>query len=96
MEGALLSLSVVPFVHPPDLPAQRLRVLVNGNLVGDLRLRATSQVQFVIPPGGFGIDDTVAIEFHHPDAARPSRFPGTNGDTRNLAFLFEQLSLYAL
>jgi hypothetical protein len=87
-----LELDVVPFVAPPALPEQVLRVTVNGQLVHAFDPLARGIVGCVVPGTAFDGRDTVEIVFDHPNAAAPRLVAGENDD-RKLAIAFRSLSL---
>ena len=85
----ILTLDVVPFVHPPELPSQRLIVSVNDAVVGSSNLTRPTLLGYRIPRSIVASSERVVITLQHPDAARPKDFAET-GDDRDLSFsLFE-------
>jgi hypothetical protein len=87
-----LELDVVPFVAPPALPAQVLRVTVNGHLVHVFDPLARGVVGCTVPATAFDGRDAVEIAFDHPNAASPRAVAGEKDD-RMLAVAFCRLSL---
>jgi len=93
---ALLHLSVIPFVHAPELPAQALRLVANDHEIGAWRVSGPVELNCVIPRAALAAADTLRLVFHHPDAMAPARFPDCNGDTRVLAIMTRGLEIHAL
>ncbi|MBS0644638.1 MAG: hypothetical protein JSS43_32630 [Proteobacteria bacterium] len=87
-----LEMDVVPFVSPPRLAAQRLRVQINGETVQRFDALPRDLVAFEIPgrllQGGNGAE----IVFEHPDAMSP-RQACNEDDDRRLAIAFRSLTL---
>jgi hypothetical protein len=91
----VLILDVVPFVHLPELPAQRLIVSVNNLVIGSTELSRPTLLGYRIPTGLAHRSDRMVITLRHPDAARPKDFSGS-GDDRALAFAFSAAKLYRI
>ena len=89
----ILTLDVVPFVHPPGLPTQRLIVSVNDEVVGSSTLTRPTLLGYRIPRSVVGSSERVLITLQHPDAARPKDFADT-GDDRDLSFSLLEAKLY--
>ena len=89
----LLTLDVIPFVHPPELPAQRLIVSINDTVVGSTPLARPTLLGYRIPGALIKGGAPVTITLRHPDAARPSEFSAT-ADDRLLAFSLPEARLY--
>jgi hypothetical protein len=87
-----LDMTVVPYVAPPALPAQILRVVVNGELVHTFDPLPRGTVGCGIPGRLVGEKDVIEIVFDHPNAASPQEVDGGN-DGRRLAVLFHRLSV---
>ena len=88
----ILELDVSPFVMPPALPVQRLRVRIRDTLVGEVSLTGPGKVGFQVPASSFAAPGPVRLIFDHPDAARPVDLDqGT--DVRPLAVSFISLVL---
>ena len=81
----VLTLDVVPFVHQPELPSQRLIVSVNDTVVGSTDLFRPTLLGYRIPASLVKRSERILITLQHPDAARPKDF-SDNGDERYLAF----------
>lgn len=88
----VLDMDVVPLSAPAVLPGQRLRVLVNGELVHSMERVPRGRVSCIIPARLIEGRDKVDILFEHPDAARPCDLLNETDD-RRLAVAFEFLSL---
>ncbi len=89
----VMLLDVVPYIHPPAHPAQRLIVVVNGRVVGSSSVSRPSLLAYRIPADPFGRADQLTVTLLHPDAARPMDFPGEI-DQRTLGFSVRTLELY--
>ena len=81
----VLTLDVVPFVHAPDLPSQRLIVSVDDSVVGSSEISRPTLLGFRIPAGVARRAERVVVTLQHPDAARPRDFSDI-ADDRSLAF----------
>jgi hypothetical protein len=85
----VLLLDVVPFVHPPELPTQRLIVSVNDTVVGSTEISRPTLLAYRLPARLACRADRMVVTLQHPDAARPKDF-GDSADDRSLAFsIFE-------
>src|ERR1700677_3762524 len=91
----VLTLDVVPFVHTPELPGQRLIVSVNDTVVGSTDLSRPTLLGYRIPAGLAHRSDKMVITLQHPDAARPSDFSAITDD-RSLAFALFEAKLYRI
>lgn len=91
----VLTLDVIPFVHDPELPAQRLIVSVNDTVVGSSLLHRPSLLGYRIPAELMRRGDRVLVTLLHPDAARPIDF-SISQDDRSLAFSITEAKLYRL
>ena len=89
----ILTLDVVPFIHPPELPSQRLIVSVNDTAVGSTELSRPTLLGYRIPGGLARRSDRMLVTLQHPDAARPKDFSDI-GDDRPLAFAVSEARLY--
>ncbi len=89
----LLTLDVVPFVRPPELPSQRLIVSVNGLVLGSSVLRRPTLLGYRIPADALSASGGLAIVLQHPDAARPAEFE-VSSDRRMLTFAVSQARIY--
>jgi hypothetical protein len=97
-EGAdeyVLTLDVVPFVHRPQLPSQRLIVSVNDTVVGSTDLSRPTLLGYRIPAALVRRADRMVITLQHPDCARPKDFSDI-GDDRQLAFAVTEVKLYSI
>ena len=89
----VLTLDVVPFIHAPELPSQRLIVSVNDTVVGSTDLSRPALLGYRIPTSLARRAERMVVTLQHPDAARPSDF-SDNADTRSLAFALSEAKLY--
>jgi hypothetical protein len=81
----VLTLDVIPFVHTPELPSQRLIVSVNDTVVGSSEISRPTLLGYRIPASLGRRSDRMVVTLQHPDAARPSDF-SDSADQRSLAF----------
>nr|WP_294507017.1 hypothetical protein [uncultured Rhodopila sp.] len=91
----ILTLDVVPFIHPPELPCQRLIVSINDTVVGSTELSRPTLLAYRIPAGLARRSDRMLITLQHPDAARPRDFSDT-GDDRYLAFSLSEAKVFSV
>ena len=91
----ILTLDVVPFVHAPELPNQRLIVSVDDTVVGSSELSRPTLLGYRILTAMTSPPERVLITLQHPDAARPKDFGG-NGDDRQLSFALFEAKLYRI
>ena len=91
----VLTLDVVPFVHSPELPSQRLIVSVNDTVVGSTDLSRPTLLGYRIPASLARRSDKMVITLQHPDAARPKDFSDI-ADDRSLAFALFEAKLYRI
>jgi hypothetical protein len=89
----VLTLDVVPFVHAPELPGQRLIVSVNGAVVGSTEISRPTLLGYRIPAALARRSDKMVVTLQHPDAARPRDFSDI-ADDRPLAFAVFEAKLY--
>ncbi|WP_428491570.1 hypothetical protein [Rhodopila sp.] len=81
----VLMLDVVPFVHAPELPGQRLIVSVDDNVVGSSEISRPTLLGYRIPASLTRRADRMVVTLQHPDAACPQDFFDI-ADDRSLAF----------
>ncbi len=93
VDDYVLTLDVIPFVHPPELSTQRLIVSVNDVVVGSAKLSRPTLLAYRIPGGLARRSDRMVVTLQHPDAARPADFPGSM-DTRHLAVAVLEAKIY--
>jgi hypothetical protein len=89
----VLTLDATPFVHPPELPTQRLIVSINDTVVGSSELSRPTLLGYRIPAGLARRTERMLVTLQHPDAVRPKDF-GDSGDDRYLAFSVLEARLY--
>ena len=89
----VLTLDVVPFVSPPDLPSQRLILSVNDKVVGSTEIFRPTLLGYRIPAHIVTRSDRMVVTLQHPDAACPKDF-GSSEDDRNLAFAVSEAKLH--
>lgn len=89
----VLTLDVIPFVHAPELPGQRLIVSVNGTVVGSTELSRPTLLGYRIPASLGRHSDKMVVTLQHPDAARPRDFSDI-ADDRPLAFALFEAKVY--
>src|ERR1700709_2582998 len=91
----VLTLDVVPFVHAPELPSQRLIVSVNDTVVGSTNISRPTLLGYRIPVALARRSDKMVVTLQHPDAARPKDFSDI-ADDRPLAFALSEAKLYRI
>jgi hypothetical protein len=79
----VLELTVAPFKHPPSLRHQRLRVSVNGTVVGDRRLGGELAWWLEVPASAAA--GKLHVRLHQPQATPPAAL-GAGQDDRLLGF----------
>jgi hypothetical protein len=89
----ILTLDVIPFIHNPGSPSQRLIVSINDTVVGSSELFRPTLVGYRIPRGLTGQSERALVTLQHPDAVRPKDF-GDSQDDRLLAFSVSEARLY--
>ena len=88
----IVTLDVIPFVHPPELPGQRLIVSVNDTVLGSTEVSRPTLLAYRIPACLAKRSDKMLLTLQHPDAARPKDF-SDNDDDRPLALAVSALTL---
>ena len=89
----VLTLDVVPFVHAPELPSQRLIVSVNDTVVGSNEISRPTLLGYRIPAS---VVASFRADGGHAPAPRrglPKDF-SDNADDRSLAFALFEAKLY--
>jgi hypothetical protein len=89
----VLTLDVVPFVHAPELPSQRLIVSVNDTVVGSTDIARPTLLGYSVPASLAHQADRMLVTLQHPDAACPKDFLGS-ADERSLAFAVFEAKIY--
>lgn len=87
-----LTLDVIPFIHGPELPNQRLIVSINDTVVGSCELSRPTLLGYRFPGALARGSDRMVVTLQHPDAVRPKDF-GDSGDERYLAFAVSEAKL---
>ncbi len=88
----VLEVMLAPYLHPPQLAAQRLAVLARGVPLGVASVDHVRTLAFRVPATVLAGQGPVRITFLHPDAAAPASH-GHPDDQRMLAFSFRRLRL---
>jgi len=91
----VLTLDVIPFLHHPELPSQRLIVSVNDTVIGSTDVARPTLLAYRIPAALACRSERMQVTLQHPDAASPKDFAET-GDDRHLAFSVSEAKLYRL
>jgi hypothetical protein len=91
----ILTLDLVPFIHAPELTAQRLIVSVNDTVVGSSSFARPTLLGYRILAELVRESGHLTILLQHPDAARPADFEATEDD-RLLAFSMVEVRLYRI
>lgn len=90
-----LTLDVIPFVHCPELPSQRMIVSINDTVVGSSEISRPTLLGYRIPGALVRGSDRMVVTLQHPDAIRPKSF-GDSGDDRLLAFAVSEARLFRI
>lgn len=90
--GYWMEMDVAPFVAPPAVMAQVLRVTINGHAVHTFDPLSRGSVGCGVPGHVVQGSDKLEIVFEHPHAASPRAVAGEKDD-RRLAVSFSRLSL---
>jgi len=91
-DAFVIQMELGPFCHPPQVPSQRLTIMVRGQPVGSSVLETNTCVAYRIPADLVRGKAPVHVVFQHPDAARPTDH-GHPNDTRQLALSIQNLRL---
>jgi hypothetical protein len=89
----ILTLDVIPFVHPPQAPKQRLIVSINETVLGSCELSRPTLLGYRIQASLAYETERMLLTLQHPDAVRPQEF-GDSKDDRVLAFAVLEAKLY--
>lgn len=87
-----LEMEVVPYVAPPAVKSQSLRIAINGEQVHVFDPLARGRVGCSVPGRLLKDLERVEIALDHPEAASPKAIAGEKDD-RRLAVAFQTLSL---
>lgn len=87
-----LEMDVVPYVAPPAVKSQSLRVAINGEVVHIFDPLTRGKVGCIVPGRLLKHPEPVEIVLDHPQAASPHLVAGEKDD-RRLAVAFHSLSL---
>ena len=90
-----LTLDVIPFIHCPELPSQRLIVSINDTVIGSCEISRPTLLGYRIPGALAQSSDRMVVTLQHPDAVRPKDF-GDSGDDRPLAFAVSEARLFRI
>ncbi len=94
-DAYFLTLDVIPFIHCPELPSQRLIVSIDDTVVGSSEISRPALLGYRIPAAIARSSDRMVVTLQHPDAARPKDF-GESGDERLLAFAVAEARLFRI
>ncbi|WP_031553197.1 class I SAM-dependent methyltransferase [Parvularcula oceani] len=90
-DGVMLSFSLRPFVRPPALKSQPLRIAVNGEEGPNHRLKQRTTLSMLLPARE--VQEPVMIQFQHPEFTRPCDVVPGSTDRKPLAMAFEWFSM---
>jgi hypothetical protein len=91
----VLTINLIPFVHPPALSAQRLIVSVDETTIGQASVSRPTVLAWRVPAGLARRAERTLITLSHPDVARPKDI-GAGIDDRELAFSVSEVRAYHL
>lgn len=91
----VLTMDVIPFVHPPALSTQRLIVSIDETTIGLTSLSRPTVLAWRIPVGLIRRAERTLVTFWHPDVARPRDVSGA-ADDRELAFSVSEVKVFHL
>jgi hypothetical protein len=91
----VLTMNVIPFVHPPALKSQRLIVSVDETTIGATTLSRPTVLAWRIPVGLIRRAERTLVTLSHPDVARPKDV-AAGIDDRELAFSVSEVKVYHL
>jgi hypothetical protein len=91
----VLTMNVIPFVHPPALRAQRVIVSVDQTTIGVASIARPTMLAWRIPAGLMHRSERTLVTLSHPDVARP-RDVTDNPDDRELAFSVSEARVWNL
>jgi hypothetical protein len=91
----VLTMDVIPFVHPPALSTQRLIVSIDETTIGMASLSRPTVLAWRIPVGLIRRAERTLVTFWHPDVARPRDLSGA-ADDRELAFSVSEVKVFHL
>ena len=91
----VLTINLIPFVHPPALNTQRLIVSVDETTIGVASVSRPTVLAWRIPAGLARRAERTLITLSHPDVARPKDI-GAGIDDRELAFSISEVKVYHL
>jgi hypothetical protein len=91
----VLTLDVIPFVHPPALSTQRLIVSIDETTIGMTSLSRPTVLAWRIPVGLIRRAERTLVTLWHPDVARPRDLSGVDDD-RELAFSVSEVKVWHL
>lgn len=90
--ASALTLLLMPHVWGERLTVQRLTVLANEVLLGEVELRQEGTVGFTVPAGTWQASGLNLLRLRHPDAAAPAAVSG-GGDQRRLALAVRTMTV---
>jgi len=91
----VLSIDIIPFLHPPMLNSQRLWVSVDDTTIGMNTLTRPAVLAWRIPAGLPRRTERTLVTLSHPDVVRPKDVDAGKDD-RELAFSVSQVKLFHL
>ncbi len=88
----MLTLDVIPFIHPPQIASQRLIVSIDDLVVGVCDLSRPTLLGYRIPATVARGPERLVVTLRHPNAVRPVDV-GASADGRDIAFALSQAKL---
>ena len=90
VENQLLLLTADPYLVPPILNHQTLRIRVNGRTMRFERLQRRTVIACRVDPSVLDGHDEMVLEFEHPDVVQPNMVSDST-DTRGYSVAFVEL-----
>ena len=92
VRAGMLRLKMAPFLAPPKLNSQRVRLKLNGQLIADLSLDLTEAKEYSIALSQETVRQKNILTFELPDAETPQRM-GLSEDGRLLGINLQRLAI---
>lgn len=90
-----LVITVVPFVHPPQLPKQRIALLAGATCIGKSEIFTQTRLGYPIPESVKDGKESWPLVIEHHDWARPADILGS-GDAREIAIAVRSINVFKI